>query len=490
MGFLVPLALFGWIPFVLLLFQKTIEITQREAGRQASAKQAKLIGSQRAVVACFILAWLFLPVAGYAFPGIPDLTKMSATCYGILLAALIFDRERLTSLRWHWVDIGIVPWCICPLFSSLSNDLGLYDGISSTLLQTVTWGFPYLLGRMYLGNLTGTTTLVKGIFWGGLVYVPLCLYEVRMSPQLHSIVYGFFQHSFAQTKRYGGWRPVVFMQHGLEVGIWMMAAALIGVWLWRSGTMKRVGPVAMPWAVAALTVTFVLVKSTAAYGLFAIGLILLFACRQLKTALPVFLLGATMVFYLATNTITAPAYKHDIVAILRSTPLPEARVNSVEFRFDNEELLIEKARQRLVFGWGGWGRNRVYDERGNDIAVTDSLWIIIFGQQGIFGLASATAVLILPALSVLWLKCPARFWQHPRLAPVPAIAAILLLYQLDCLLNAMINPIFVLASGGLAGIVASPKSLLAAAKPRPKTKPRRARSLSRSPLPRSRPRFN
>ena len=56
---------------------------------------------------------------------------------------------------------------------------------------------------------------------GGLIYVPLCLFEVRMSPQLHNMVYGFAQHSFGQTVRGGGWRPMVFMQHGLAVGLFM-----------------------------------------------------------------------------------------------------------------------------------------------------------------------------------------------------------------------------------------------------------------------------
>ena len=60
-------------------------------------------------------------------------------------------------------------------------------------------------------------TLLISIFIGGLLYVPLCLFEIRMSPQLHKLVYGFHQHIFAQTFRFEGWRPTVFLQHGLAV---------------------------------------------------------------------------------------------------------------------------------------------------------------------------------------------------------------------------------------------------------------------------------
>lgn len=52
----------------------------------------------------------------------------------------------------------------------------------------------------------------------GLIYTVPMLYEIRMSPQLHTIFYGYFPHSFGQQARGGGFRPVVFMGHGLLVG--------------------------------------------------------------------------------------------------------------------------------------------------------------------------------------------------------------------------------------------------------------------------------
>ncbi len=80
---------------------------------------------RRAVIASFVGAWLFLPLVGYALPGLPDYTKMSATCYGVLLGMLLFDGARLFQFRPSWIDLPIVVWCLVPLASSISNGLGV-----------------------------------------------------------------------------------------------------------------------------------------------------------------------------------------------------------------------------------------------------------------------------------------------------------------------------------------------------------------------------
>lgn len=146
------LVVIAWIPTVLYLFQR--------------------FPPQRAVIVSFIAAWLFLPVINYTLPGIPDITKMNATCYGILLATVIYDAGRITSFKFGWLDLPMLIWCLCPLASSIANDLGLYNGFSAVLDQTMTWGVPYFLGRIYLANLAGLRQLAIGVFIGGLTYIP------------------------------------------------------------------------------------------------------------------------------------------------------------------------------------------------------------------------------------------------------------------------------------------------------------------------------
>ena len=48
-------------------------------------------------------------------------------------------------------------------------------------------------------------------------------------------IYGFNQHMFAQAVRESGYRPVVFMQHGLMVALFLVSGSIIGVWFWARG---------------------------------------------------------------------------------------------------------------------------------------------------------------------------------------------------------------------------------------------------------------
>jgi hypothetical protein len=430
---LVPLVMLGWIPVVLYLFSR--------------------FPARKAVVISFITAWLFLPQAELVLPGIPDYNKTSATCYGILLATFIFDVGRFQSFKFSWVDIPMAIWCLCPFVSSMTNDLGAYDGFAAILDQTMTWGVPYFLGRIYLNNLEGMRQLAMGIFTGGLIYVPLCLFENRFSPQLHRIVYGGHAAAdFAQTIRLGGYRPTVFMQHGLAVGAFMMAAALVGIWLWRCKVIKQMWGMPIQWLAGALFVTFLLARSTGAYALIVIGLAMLFTGKYFRTALLVFITIALIGTYLYVNAGTETYFTDQLVNVM-SAVFPEDRVSSVEYRFNNEELLTDKARQRLWFGWAGWGRSVVIlDEQGN-FTVQDSLWVLSFGEHGAVGLASLFTSMLLPTFALFWSRYPARLWANRQVAPTAVLAVMVVLYMIDCILNAMINPIYILANGGIAGIV-------------------------------------
>ena len=109
----------------------------------------------------------------------------------------------------------------------------------------------------------------------------------------------------------------------------------------------------------------------------------------------------------------------------------------------------------MLLGWGVSGGYRIYDEYGKDIAVTDSLWIIVYGQNGIVGLISFMSVLLLPSL-VFSFRYPASSWSNRKIAPALALALVLIFYTMDSLLNAMACPVFILANGGLAGFLLKP----------------------------------
>jgi len=439
---LVPISLIGWLPIVLLMFL--------------------LLPPRRAVVVAFITAWLFLPVPvpeSLRVQGLPDLDKMTATCIAVLMGTLLFDHKRLLSLRARWYDLPILIWCLCPIASSLANTgaaelhtgIGnpLYDGLAEALRQTVTWGLPYMIGRMYFNNLAALRELAVGIFIGGLIYIPLCLFEMKMSPQLHFLVYGEHPHSdFRQTMRGGSWRPTVFMAHGLMVSLWMASATLIGVWLWFSGSLRRLWGIHTALLVAPLFAVTVFSRSMASLMLLCVGLGALYLSSRHRMRWPIIALIVIAPIYMGLRA-TGAWDGMNLVSMV-TTLAGEDRAQSLETRFYNENHLTAKAFEQPVFGWAGWGRSRVYDRHGKDISITDGQWVIALGRNGLVGLASLTVAILLP----VWLtlrRYPIRYWSHPNVGPAAALAVVLTIYMVDNLLNAMINPVFMLAAGALAG---------------------------------------
>lgn len=436
------LAMILWLPIILYLFKK--------------------FPPTKAMIVSFLGGLLFLPQkAGFKLPLIPDYQGMIATCYGILIAILIFDSQIFSKFKPSWIDIPIILFGVSPLLSSLSNGLGLYDGINASISQLTQWAMPYFLGRLYLNNFSGLKELAINIVKGGLLYVPLCLYEIRMSPQLHRIVYGYFPHSFAQTSRYDGWRPQVFMQHGLMLGLFMMTATLVAIWLWQGKVIKEIWRIPIIWVIVILFITFVLIKSTGAYVLMIAGLMIMVCAKFLRLNLPLILLMISILTYLAIAS--TGNFNGDQLVSLTTNLTSSERAESLEFRFDNEQLLGERARERILFGWGGWGRNRVFEENWKgeieDITVTDSLWIIVLGVNGLFGLITLITSLLLPVFYFAVIRYPAKTWFYPQVTSAAVLGISLTLFVVDCLVNAMFNPIFPLISGGLSGLVINISSI-------------------------------
>jgi len=407
---------------------------------------------RHAVIVAYVAGWLFLPVFGVDLKGLPPFSKVSATAYGALFGALIFDTNRLTAFRPRWFDLPIALWCVAPFFASVTNNIGsyhgVYDGLSACLSEIVMWGFAYFLGRVYFSDWEGIRELAIGVFIGGLVYIPLCWIEMRMSPQLHHWLYGYHQHSFGQQKRWGGYRPMVFMQHGIACAMWMTTASLVGVWLWMSGSLKKLYGVPIWVLVPPLIITAVLCKSAGALILLMMGLGTFYWVKWFRNALPLLALILFIPAYVGLRA-SAAWSGQDLVHAARV--FSEDRSRSLQVRLDAENLLTERALQKPAFGWGRWNRNRVYDEKGKDLAVTDGMWVIVLGQTGFAGLAAITIAILLPAL-LFWRRCPPRWWLHPMAAAGAAFAVLLPMHMVDNLWNAMLNPIYVLVIGGLMAL--------------------------------------
>ena len=275
------LALYGCIPMVLYLFSK--------------------YKPEQAVVIAFFGALMFLPMEKLAIPLILY-NKMTATAIGVMIAIKVFNPEKLENIAINPVDIPMILWILSGFPASVTNGLGVKDGLQECFNTFTTWGIPYIAGRIYFSSAEGMTFLCRSTFAAGLIYIPFVLFELKMSPQSHAIVYGYMQHSFAQVMRGDGYRPMVFMEHGIMLGTWMCMAALVGLWC----TWTRVFPKKM-WHVPTILLVVVLLcvaiacKSSGAIGLCIIGLLVLMVTSKLKFSVLVWVLLMIPPAYVGTK---------------------------------------------------------------------------------------------------------------------------------------------------------------------------------------------
>jgi len=400
---------------------------------------------REALVASLVVGWLFLPVAGYPVTGLHSKSEIVGT--GVLVACLAFARGPWTKFRPSLFDLPMLVACLTPIASSITNDLGYYNAGSDVLARALRWGVPYLLGRVYLSDLQGLRTIATGAFLGGLAYVPLCLLEIRLSPQLHRFVYGYHQHEFVQTIRWGGFRPMVFMQHGLAVGLWMTAACLAGFWLWYVGGMRRIRGVPVAPLLVILLFTTLLVKSAGALVLLVVGVAALGVARTFRTSLPVIVLLLVAPAYIAART-SGWWSGRDLVAV--AARFDPDRADSLRTRLDNEDDLVKRALEKRAFGWGGWGRAEIRDDEGKSISIRDGQWVIVIGESGLVGLVGLNALFLLPVIVLVW-RYRSRLWRDPALAPAAVVAILLPLVVIDSLLNAFGAPLFSASTGALIG---------------------------------------
>jgi len=440
MTLLVPIMLFGWVPFTIFLFFR--------------------LPAHRAVLVSVIGGWLLLPMTGYDLPGLPSYSKSMAIALGLIIGGRLSGQRRAASFQWEVYDVPMLFWCICPIASSLSNHLGIYDGFAGILDNSITWGVPYLAGRVYFDNLGKLRDLCLAILIGGLLYLPLCLYEIRMSPQLSNIFYGFFPHSFLQQKRYGGFRPVVFMEHGLMVALWMAASTTAAFWLWRSGELKQVKGIPLSIISLGLIVTTILCKSANGWVSLALGCGGYFVFRFFKSSWPFRFLLLLLPCYILLR-ITG-GVSGEMVESMAGSVFDADRTSSLAIRLVQEDLFIEKTLERPLLGWGTMGRGwPVNEETGKSaIGMIDALWLVVYNTRGFVGIFSLGAMMLIgPWLVFRSLKKQKIGVAFIQMGPVlPSLVVIL--FMIDMLVNGMFNPVYVLVSGALLGWHAHQSNML------------------------------
>lgn len=329
--------------------------------------------------------------------------------------------------------------------SNLVTDLrgmSLYDGMSNSLGSIMNL-LPILIGRKFLQTENAFKIILAAMVFMGLMYTIPMLIEIRLSPQLHRWIYGFFPHTdFLQTMRWGGFRPMVFMTHGLVLALLMSMFFMAALVLLRGSDAQTAGKrrLGAIW----LGVMLVMCKSVGAilYGFFAAPL-LLYAGKRVQMTVAAALALFVLCYPIARSMDVVPTQK--LVALAGGETA--ARGESLAFRFKNEDMLMDKAYQRPLFGWGSWGRGRIYDPVwGFDISVTDGSWINSISGGGTVGFLARFGLLTVPILMLF------RRRSSPQLTiETSALCLILSFNLIDMLPNSGVTPLTWLLAGAVLG---------------------------------------
>jgi hypothetical protein len=429
------------VAYIALLLWPAVTLSLFASMRPAPALIWSLLGG-----------YLLLPVnTAFDFPGVPALDKTSIPSISALVGALIFARGPVVRPPREWWLVALMAlYIISPMFTVLTNrdplifgsfmlpGLKPYDAFSVAAYKCMDL-IPFVLGYSMLRTTRAQDYFLRALAVAVLGYSLLMLIEVRLSPQFHTWIYGFFPHSFGQQMRGGGYRPVVFLGHGLLVAI-LTAMAIVATAHLAQRRATIFGVSAWAW-LAYLLVVMILCRSLGALVLSAAALFAMIVIPRKGVRLICALVAITVLLYpilRGVDVVPVQAFADQIAAV------NEERAGSFQTRIDNENQLLERADQRPWFGWGGYGRNRVYDEyTGRDLSITDGTWIIIIGSNGWAGYIAAFGLICLPMIAA---------WRRgARLTPAStALSLILAVNLLDLLPNSSVTPLTWLMAGTLA----------------------------------------
>ncbi len=409
---------------------------------------------RKAILFSLIGAYMFLPVAvKFDLPGLPDLGKFDIAILSIFFCIFILKKQKIGFFRIKGIaKILIIMMIVSPFLTAMTNKetigflqgMTMYDGLSSVFAKLIFMS-PFFLGRRFFSQKEDQIFLFKYFAIATLLYSIFILYEIRMSPQLHTTLYGFFPHSFLQQVRGSGFRAVVFMGHGLWVAFFVALGVISTAILWR----LRIRIISLQTGIVLLYPIIVLVLSkTLASTLYALSVIVALMFFSPKMQARIALIVAVVILSYPLLNIER-LFPHQAVLDIASAIGGKDREESLSFRFRNEKILLDHAYEKSLFGWGGWGRNRVYNDVGKDIVVTDGKWIVIFGTFGWFGLIAEFGLIFITIfLTVRVLKNTRNSQEQFLLSSHALLVTIILVDQIP---NSSLNPFYWLLIGSLYG---------------------------------------
>lgn len=373
----------------------------------------------RAAFFCFVLGIVLLPErTRFDLPLMPPIGKMEITSIGCYLGAMVFAKEKLRRAKvLRGVEVLFVIIIIGNIGTARTNPdvltyggkgalslwgdpipavvmpaLADYDIPSMTIRDFIGILIPFHLGRALCRTKEDAITLWSVFCLVTLFMLLPMFFELRMSPELHKWVWGVQVVPMKQNMRSGGFKSTLFFVQGLALAMFLFAA-LIGATILKRNK-ARVGSVTAGQALG-LTWFALLISRNAAANIYAAAVVPLLLGRTTKTAARLSVVLAFLVFAYPALRMTKKFPSDDLVAIAMS--ISPDRAQSLDFRFRNEDVLLDRANLRQAFGWGGYGRNSIRDDRsGRETSVADGEWIIRYGIRGVVGFTGSFSILLFP----------------------------------------------------------------------------------------------
>jgi len=421
-----------------------------------------------AIAATVIVGYVFLPPAfTINFQGLPDLDKAFVPpLAALVLAAVFVKRQRsapagpagrvsdppLSPLPGWIPSSALMRLCmlivlLIPIATYATNTQAVvradqvsialrpYD-ILSILNASMNAFLALLLGRKYLYDAAGHRAVLYMLGITALLLSPLVLYEIRMSPQLNNIVYGYFPHDWRQHIRGGGFRPVVFFEHGLRLAIFNCMGAIAIIAYFRASTGER----KLLYFFASLYLVFVLMLSNS-FGAAIIALMLVPLAYVLSRRMLILVASVCAVLVLAYPIAAAFGFDPFRALVPIIERIDPSRAGSFVFRLEQGDLYLAHVQDRPFFGWGPY--NRWVPTGG---AVPDAYWMIVIATQGWVGYFGVMGMIFFP---VILLLVSSR--KHPPSIALAGLALVLGANYLDLLPNSSSTPITMIISGAIIG---------------------------------------
>jgi hypothetical protein len=348
--------------------------------------------------------WLFLPPFDWPL-GPVSLRKTELVRWVPLLIGLVAVPRAF--LRWHWLDLPILLYCLCPFLSGVINGLPWANSAWETVKEFSYWWVPFAVGRFLITDENERNAVAWVVIAGAILYLPPTLYEIFYGPNLANWATGQeFGRMLRGADRGGTFRPSVFLSSGFVLTMFYVWAVLLAAKKTELGMVNWFFPPLQSETISppfhrclwqailtlAFATTVLLCRSLGSIVLMAVGLASQFLLRGRLGGIALALLVLIPPVYIGLRT-TGMASTNRIYNVTRKIT-SETRAGSLRYRLQAEDIVFDSMAGHTVWGYGNWGQWR----EGRDAMVLDGFWLFTWTRTGMVCVAAWWAMVAIPVL--------------------------------------------------------------------------------------------